>query len=230
MELIRASGPGVPTPSSLLPSIERLLEALPEIQLRDLPEDCRNCNICMEAFTGDADTEQPVSLGCGHIFGSFCIKAWVSSSQVSQSCPLCRTALTSGSSIARWEHFATIMQQEPYTSMSQTLWRTGTSISKQYDSAVELVSLFYQVVMEILAHHRRRRIPASDLLIQSAQAVAKRMGCLYVLLKPTMDAMGVSVSWNECGPNVSRILNSKFEGTFKQAFESMAQVERMVTP
>lgn len=99
----------------------------------------------------------------------------------------------------------------------------------RYDSAVELVSLFYQVVMQILKHHRRHDIPASALLIQSAQAAASRMGRLYVLLKPMMDVVGVTVPWGDCGPSVTEMLDLKSERNFERALERMAQVERGVT-
>ena len=211
---------------SMLPSIKRSLEALPEISLQLLTEDHKSCNICMEQFTD----ERPVLLRCGHIFGSICIKAWASTSQVSQpTCPMCRTILTPPSSIERWEYFATIMLQQPYTSLCQNLRRSDTFPSEDRDSAVQLVSLFFQVVMEMLAHHRRHRIPASALLIQSAQAVACRMGCLYVLLKPMMDFEGVTVPWDERGPSVVTILDLKCERIFGEALEKMAQLEERVT-
>lgn len=81
--------------------------------------------------------------------------------------------------------------------------------------------------MEIVAHHRHHGVPSSDLLIQSAQAVANRMGRLHVLLKPTMDAMCVTVPWDESGPPVVRLLDLRYERAFKKAFESMAHIERM---
>ncbi len=212
----------------MLPSIKRSLEALPEISLEILAEDHKSCNICMEQFTDATDAERPVSLSCGHIFGSSCIKAWAS--QVSQpTCPMCRTILTPPSSIERWEYFATIMLQQPYTSLCKNLRRSDTLPSEDCDSAVQLVSLFFQVVMEMLAHHRRHRIPASALLIQSAQAVACRMGCLYVLLKPMMDAGDVTVPWDERGPSVVTMLDLKCERIFEEALKRMALLEGRVT-
>ncbi len=214
----------------MLPSIKRSLEALPEISLELLAEDYKSCNICMEQFTDATDAERPVSLSCGHIFGSSCINAWASSSQVSQpTCPMCRTILTPPSSIERWEYFATIMLQQPYTSLCQNLRRSDTFPSEDRDSAVQLVSLFFQVTMEMLAHHRRHHIPASALLIQSAQAVACRMGCLYVLLKLMMDVGGVTVPWDERGPSVVRMLDLKCERIFEEALERMALLEERVT-
>ena len=233
MEATQAAEVGVLKPPTMLPSIKRFLEALPEIQPKDLSTDHKSCNICMERFTDDTDAEKPIYLRCGHIFGSFCIKAWVSSSQASQpTCPMCRVVLTPSSSIERWEYFATVMQQQPYTSLCETLHGpTGTSsFDDRYDSAVELVSLFYQVVMQILRHHRYHDIPASALLIQSAQAVASRMGCLYILLKPTIDMRGMTVPWGERGPSFTRVLDLKSERGFEKALDTMAQMERSVVP
>ena len=100
---------------------------------------------------------------------------------------------------------------------------------EEHDLAVGLVRLFFQVVMQMLGHHRRHRIPASALLLQSAQAVAGRMGFLFVLLKDTMKIMSVTVPWDEHGPNVVVILDLKNESLFEAAFERMLQVERRVT-
>ena len=211
------------------PSIKRFLEALPEIQLKDLSEDHKNCNICMEQYTDATDAEKPVSLRCGHIFGSSCIMNWVLSSEVSHhsTCPMCRATLTAPSDIERWENWAIVMQEQPYTSLSQTLHRrpsTSTSTSGDSDSsAVELVSLFFQVVMKMQTHHRDH---PSALLRQSAQALAGRMGRLYVLLKPTMDAMGVTVPWDERGPPVVALLDLECERGFLAVFGRLMEVER----
>lgn len=91
------------------------------------------------------------------------------------------------------------------------------------------MSLFFQVVMQMLAYHRRHRIPATALLLQSAQAVASRMGRLYFLLKPTMDVMGTTVPWDERGPPLITILRPEYERMFEMAFERMAQMERRAT-
>ena len=122
------------------------------------------------------------------------------------------------------------MQQPLYTALCQTLRSTGTfSLANRYDSAVELVSLFYQVVVQIVKHHRHYAILESVFLVQSAQAVASRMGRLYVLLKLRMDVVGVTVPWDDRGPSVTEILDSKSERVFERALERMAQVERGVT-
>lgn len=222
---------GAPKSSPMLPSIKRFLEALPEIPIENLSEENKSCNICMEQFTDDDDNvEKPVSLRCGHVFGSFCIRTWVMSSNASQpTCPMCRANLTSPSGIERWEYFTTLMQQQPYTSLTHSLRRTGTPALENCDSAVELVSLFFQVVMQMLAHHRRHRIPASAFLLQSAQAVASRMGRLFVLLEDTMLVMGATVPWDERGPPVVAILRPEYESMFGMAFERMAQMERRAT-
>ena len=220
-----------------LPSIERYLEKLPEIQLRDLSDEDRNCNICMEPFTNDVDAEKPVSLRCGHVFGRSCLKEWASSLQVSKpTCPMCRAPLTpSSSDIHRWELCAVQMQQGPYTAACQNLRRgaeTPTSSGghghAHCDSAVELVRLFFLVVLQIRAHHLRHSIPPSALLKQSAQAVADRMGRLYVLLKDYMKILRVTVPWDEHGPGVVAILEMDCEPTYEAAFGRLAQVERTV--
>ena len=51
------------------------MEYLPEKKPTDLSEDHQSCNICMEDFTMGA--EKPVSVRCGHIFGSSCIETWI---------------------------------------------------------------------------------------------------------------------------------------------------------
>ena len=229
MEAASASGHKAPRSPPMLPSLKKFLESLPEIRPEDLPEDHKNCDICMEQYTAEVGAEKPVSLSCGHVFGSICIEAWVASSQVSRpTCPMCRAVLTSPSSIQRWEHLATLMQQQPCPSLSQTPRRTGASAAGGHGSAVELVSLFFHVVMQMLAHHRRHRMPASALLLRSAQAVASRMGHLYVLLGPAMDDVGVAVPWAERGPNVVAILDLKQRRMLEGTLEKLAQTERRV--
>ena len=117
-----------------------------------------------------------------------------------------------------------LMQQEPYTSASQTLRRADG----EHDSAVELVRLFFKVVMQMVAYHRRHRIRASALLLQSAQVVADRMGFLYVLLKEQIKIVNVLVPWGEKGPLVRRLLDSTFESFYEAAFERLELVEQMV--
>lgn len=215
------------TPPPLSPFIEYFLEKLPRVQVRDLSEDHKNCNICMEQFTDEAETEKPIRLRCGHIFGSFCIKSWASSSPASQpTCPMCRKTMPSSSSIERWEYLATLMQQRPYISQSKSLRRVGTFALEDWAAAVEFVSLFFTVVMEVRAWYRRKRIAASALLLGSARSLAVHMGHLYVLLKPTMELMGVAVPWGEGGPPVITILDSEYRRGFEEAFETLAHMER----
>ena len=93
-------------------------------------------------------------------------------------------------------------------------------------SAVELVRLFFMVVLRVRKHHRRQRIPASGLLKESARAVAERMGGLVVLLKGGMRALGVRVPWGEGGPVVGTILGGGYERVYEAAFERLGEVER----
>ena len=120
---------------------------------------------------------------------------------------------------------AMLMQQEPYTSASQTLRR----VEGEQDSAVELVRLFFKVVVQMWSYHRRHRIRASALLLQAAQVVADRMGFLYVLLKEQIKIMNVMVPWGERGPLVKTVLDLTFESFYEAAFERLVQVERMAT-
>ena len=117
------------------------------------------------------------------------------------------------------------MQQEPYLSASQTL-RPAAPADR--DSATELVRLFYRVVLQILAHHRRRRIPASNLLLQSAQAVACRMGGLAMLLKGGMRRCGMPMPWGEGGPAVDLVLDPTLEWFFEETLERMLWAENGV--
>lgn len=120
------------------------------------------------------------------------------------------------------------MQHQSFDSHCETLPRTDPSRLQDGDSPVELVRLFYIVVVRVLAYHRRHRIPASTLLLKSAKAVARRMGCLYCLLKKEIEEMEVTVPWDERGPKVCVILDLEFESFFEAAFERLVLVERKV--
>lgn len=55
------------------------------------------------------------------------------------------------------------------------------------------------------------------------------MGGLYVLLKSSMEDVGVTVPWDGRGPPIIAILDLQNEGMFRGALERMALMERRVT-
>ena len=191
--------------------------------MEDLPDDHESCAICMERFT--SDVEKPMELRCGHILGETCMKKWCSSSRPSPTCPICRKEIRCASSIEAWEYIAIVMQKRPYTSRAQTLRRVGTFALEDWAAAVEFVSLLFRVVMELLTWTRRKHIPASAILLKSAQFLAVLMGHLYALLSPTMELMRVTVPWGNRGPPVITILDLEYRRRFEEALEDLALME-----
>ena len=62
-------------------------------QLRDIltevpAEDGQVCKLCIERFDDPEREEKPVKLPCGHVFGEFCIQAWLQMNK--RDCPFCR--------------------------------------------------------------------------------------------------------------------------------------------
>ncbi|KAF8469614.1 hypothetical protein BDZ91DRAFT_58904 [Kalaharituber pfeilii] len=63
------------------------------LRLKDLPEDDRCCNICMEPYVEEKypcdqpKKENATRMPCGHVFGSYCLKQWL---QNHNTCPACR--------------------------------------------------------------------------------------------------------------------------------------------
>lgn len=69
----------------------RIFNSLPENEIEDsskLPEDQRNCVICLGDFQ---DKEHIIRLPCLHVFHSDCVKSWLGSHN---SCPTCKFELT----------------------------------------------------------------------------------------------------------------------------------------
>ena len=69
----------------------RIFNSLPENEIEDsskLPEDQRNCVICLGDFQ---DKEHIIRLPCLHVFHSECVKSWLGSHN---SCPTCKFELT----------------------------------------------------------------------------------------------------------------------------------------
>jgi hypothetical protein len=68
------------------PNLNDFLAALPS----DIPSDSTTCDICNEEFgtaTQDCAAEDTLQLPCGHIFGSLCLRDWLSQAST---CPICR--------------------------------------------------------------------------------------------------------------------------------------------
>ena len=69
----------------------RIFNSLPENEIEDsskLPEDQRNCVICLGDFK---DKEHIIRLPCFHVFHSDCVKSWLGTHN---SCPTCKFELT----------------------------------------------------------------------------------------------------------------------------------------
>lgn len=69
----------------------RIFNSLPENEIEDsskLPEDQRNCVICLGDFQ---DKEHIIRLPCFHVFHSDCVKSWLGTHN---SCPTCKFELT----------------------------------------------------------------------------------------------------------------------------------------
>jgi hypothetical protein len=76
------------------------LDGLTKVRTTDLGHE--ECNICYNPYRLDGvdlhkDTEEPIQLPCGHVFGLHCILRWT---QDSNSCPNCRAILFSPGSSA----------------------------------------------------------------------------------------------------------------------------------
>ncbi len=68
--------------------------ALPTISLDDLPQDehDQECPLCKTAYNSDGTSEDPVILPCRHIFGRYCLNAWLAE-HGKNTCPGCRSIL-----------------------------------------------------------------------------------------------------------------------------------------
>lgn len=73
---------------------KKAIESLEPVNIADLPETSRTCDICYNDYGTESPegiTEQPLRIPkCKHIFGEHCIKKWF---QDSNSCPYCRSEL-----------------------------------------------------------------------------------------------------------------------------------------
>ena len=74
------------------------VDSLPIVTRADLPEDRRECGICLQPYLSCRNWEVPVRLPCNpkHIFGKECLTTWLASTLSDNrrnACPLCRKAL-----------------------------------------------------------------------------------------------------------------------------------------
>ena len=76
-----------------LPKGSEFVAALPIIALGGLPqhEHDQECPLCKTAYSSDGTSEDPVILPCHHIFGKYCLSAWLTGKK--NTCPLCRAIL-----------------------------------------------------------------------------------------------------------------------------------------
>lgn len=86
--------------------VEDFLQTSSPVGISTLEKDDQKCSICMSEYVkGKGDTnkpameseqgllgedapENPIKLPCGHVFGEWCIKAWLLKQRAS--CPVCR--------------------------------------------------------------------------------------------------------------------------------------------
>ncbi len=75
---------------------ETFLKSVPMVLAVDLPDDNRDCPICMEEYVTPEHYEPPVRLPCDHVIGKDCLRSWLKSSVLNlnnNTCPMCRTVL-----------------------------------------------------------------------------------------------------------------------------------------
>ena len=75
---------------------ETFVDTLPILILDLLPEDHRNCPVCLERYS--QQSEQPIRVPCGHIIGKNCLLTWLQSAprnanNNTNKCPICRAVL-----------------------------------------------------------------------------------------------------------------------------------------
>ena len=77
---------------------------VPDVNFADLPEDERNCPICMKPYVqeeprkpySEREEESAGMLHCGHVVGQYCLEEWIIGER-KNTCPLCRTVIYEGS-------------------------------------------------------------------------------------------------------------------------------------
>ena len=81
----------------IVASVDILL-TVPDVQIKKIPADDRQCPICHERFAknewkvGEMNNS-PVRIACGHVFGMQCLARLLFSTQSSVPCPLCRAEI-----------------------------------------------------------------------------------------------------------------------------------------
>ena len=95
-----ALGIQIPRPAPIKsPAAIDFLSTLPLVNLAQLPENHRDCEICFEGFSSIREQSENIalecaaSLPCGHIIGRFCLARWVHPCKNDNTCPFCRRKL-----------------------------------------------------------------------------------------------------------------------------------------
>lgn len=143
------------SPSTANPSLA-LLESLPVISISELPEEHNTCHICKEAFENRNDSELPVRLPCGHIFGKICISKWISN----RTCPLCRAIFFehAGPNAPEQDGEAREPSRPASPMLRQTFSRPTPVVLLQSDGADEENVRRLDLRIQELADERRRTI------------------------------------------------------------------------
>lgn len=87
--------PSLSIKSGKISTATQYLRILPRVSLQELPSDRQGCDICLTEYNTGEESENPVRLPCGHVFGDDCLSKWLSSSEATKTstCPVCRAVL-----------------------------------------------------------------------------------------------------------------------------------------
>lgn len=78
--------------------VKTFIARLPRVEVKDLPSDQHECNICMATFprqeptnmASSRDWDTPLRLPCLHVMGKNCLTTWLAKANT---CPICRAKL-----------------------------------------------------------------------------------------------------------------------------------------
>ena len=149
-------------PSTSTTRIDEFLESLPIISPTDLPEDCKDCPVCVDIYQND---DAPVRLSCNHIMGKDCLSKWLKSSAKNANnrrCPMCRAVLLEHyltyheiyDQMPELEGEDTESQSEPPASPSITASRTAGRGLTREESARRLLQRHMREVEILTRAHR----------------------------------------------------------------------------
>ncbi|KAL2040374.1 hypothetical protein N7G274_006817 [Stereocaulon virgatum] len=152
-----------------MPNAIKFLSSLDFVIIDGMEEDDRQCPICTDDYLGGEDSEAPVKLDCGHVFGHICLEKWLCpyDFEPKRTCPMCRAILFDEDRYPSYD--ASDNSREPLAVMEETISEDDADENEEQPEAAGLLEAIASTNRLVDLHDRVRAMGLSQ-AIDSALA------------------------------------------------------------